>query len=846
MPKFEIAALRFFVPVSVKCRPSPFLRTVSFFFFAASFHLNAQDASPTPSPGDSQTLSQVIVTATVPIEDTVLPTIKPTDAATGLEQNILDTPRSVSVLSKAMMDARQIIDVTDVGQYASGTYTPSIFGASGVPYIRGLYAELYQNGQRLQFYSNSMPPSFNGVESLDIVKGPGSPVFGPSNVGVGGYVNLDTKKPFFDRWHVTTTMTIGDFVGGGQSYLRPEWQLDVGGPLIKDKLAIRFSYLGREADSYYDNVKDHTQDIFAAITYMPTPALTFDYTAQYYEARFAENNGINRVTQNLIDNGLYTQGPFTVYPAGAPPWSGYVAGNPNGTFNTTKLHNSTVLVGPGDSAYGKRFTTQLISKAQISDSFQIVERTLFEDTSSRKIDTLGFSEWAPVNDIFDTRLELHYDFHLFGGGNTTATVKEGKQLVATNEENSGILNSIVAGASYRHEEHRNYNDPSLEPFTVYDLSTPGGWVQFPKSVVFGGRLIPGGNGYTALPSGYTYEERSNDFGFFLQDTIKFNEWLSVYGGIRFDYVSAKSRIPQLGTYLDGTGGTQQATPYRSRNSFNPSYFGSLVIKPQPWLTTYVTYNKTNAIQGDQNWGGILANFTTQQLANETDLYEAGAKVTLLQNTLFASISTYYETYTEYDIRNVPYGQRSKGIELEANYQPNKNFNASANLTFSNTNYTGVTASNSIFVETNNYLNVFGPKFVDVNGGRGNGGTNTTTGFSPNYTGVYTGSSSPTTAGVPPLLFNAYMTYQLDCGLGFSVGPQVTGATYENPQKTLKIPAQVTWNAAIFYKQKSYEIQLNFFNFTDERNYTPVQNFASNDTIFPDEPFHMNLTVKLKF
>jgi outer membrane receptor protein involved in Fe transport len=811
-------------------------------------------ASPTPAQVSSQELSQIIVTAGIPIEETVLPTVSPTDAVLGSDTNVLDTPRNVSVLTKAQIEARQIVDVTNLGQYASGTYTPSIFGASGVPFIRSQYAEIYQNGQRLQFYSNSMPPSLNGVESIDIVKGPGSPVIGISDIGVGGYVNMVTKEPYFDGWHGSLKFTLGDFVEGGNSYIYPEWQLDFGGPLIADKLAIRVSYLGREADSYYNNVKDHTQDIFASIHYMPTNALSFDYMLQFYEARFAENNGINRVTQQLIDSNTYIAGPFTPFPNATVPWQGFVTPlGPNGTYAPSQfvhIHNNNVLVAPGDSAYGKRFLTQLVAKAQVSSDFQIVWRTFFEDTKSRKLDNFGYDEWSPLNDVVETRLELHYDMHLFGGSSTVSAgyAKDGKTPLSTTVDHPGILNSIIAGISYRHEENLNYNDFFNEPFTVYDLSQGANFKLFPRSVIFGGQLVPGSGspGYSGSASSLTYQDASDDFGMFLQDTLTLTKWLTLFGGIRGDFVEAKSRTPALGPFLNGSGGATPATPYIHHGAFDPSYFASVVVKPQPWLTTYVTYDRTTAIQGEPNWGGITPNFTGNFLANTTELYEAGVKVSLLQNTLFASLAGYYQDYTQYDIHGNPMRTRAKGIELEATYQPNRNFNASANLTISRTQFTNITPANTVFVQTNNYLNVFAPGFVDVNGGRGNGGTNTSTGFSPNYTGVFLNTSTPDVVSIPNLLFNAYITYQFDCGLGASIGPQVTGEIAENPQKTLKIPAQVTWNAAIFYKQKNWEVQVNFFNFTDERNWTPVATFASNDSIFPNEPFHMNVTVKVKF
>jgi iron complex outermembrane receptor protein len=819
------------------------------FHAAVLANLQAQDASPssTPTSTTSTLLNQVIVTAGIPIEETVLPTVSPTDAVLGMDQNVLDIPRSVSILTAAQLEARHIEDVNSLGQYASGTYTPSIFGAQAVPYIRGIVSEIYQNGQRLQYYSDSMPPSFNEVESLQIVKGPGSPVIGPSNLGVGGYVNFTTKEPYFDTWHTTLTTTMGDYVTGGASYFLPEWQVDTGGPLIKDKLAIRVSYLGREGDTYYNSLKNQTEDIFAAVTWLPIPALSFNLTSQWYEARFGEDLGFNRVTQQLINSNTYIAGPITPLSFGGAtnvPWSGYVPANAQGQFHEVHLNDNDTLVSPGDSAYGKRFVLQSIAKAQVSSDFQVVERTMFEDTRSRKYSEYGYDEYNPLNQIFDTRLEFHWDLRLFDGSSTVSNglAKDGKTPLSTTIEHPGILNQFVFGASYRHEDNLDYSDSTNEPFAAYDLSQGPGFATFPRAVVFGGRLIPGMPTYSASVSPSTLQSNLNDFGLFWQDNITFTSWLSGYLGFREDWIDAESRIPSLGTFVNGTGGSLPAGPYRQKGVANPSYFASVVVKPLSWITTYFTYNRTNAVQGQSDTGGIPANFNGAQLANTTELYEVGVKASFLHNTLYADFDAYYTTYTQYDHLNSPEGITSKGIEMEATYQPNRNFNASANLTWATYYYTN---RSNIYTQTGNYLDTIGVGFVDSNGGKGQGGV-LPLGFSPNYAGVTVTSPDPDVTGLPTLLFNAYATYQLDCGLGVSIGPQVTGEIYENPQKTLKIPAQVTWNAAIFYKQKNWEVQLNFFNFTNAQNWTPVVNFLANDAIYPNEPFHMNLTIKLKF
>ena len=86
-------------------------------------------------------------------------------------------------------------------------------------------------------------------------------------------------------------------------------------------------------------------------------------------------------------------------------------------------------------------------------------------------------------------------------------------------------------------------------------------------------------------------------------------------------------------------------------------------------------------------------------------------------------------------------------------------------------------------------------------------------------------------GTPKIYFNAYAIYKTPWDLGFGIGPQVTGEQKANLSGTLKIPAQVTWNAEIFYRQPCWEVQVNFFNFTNERNFTVIDpTFTGNDAI----------------
>ncbi len=60
-------------------------------------------------------------------------------------------------------------------------------------------------------------------------------------------------------------------------------------------------------------------------------------------------------------------------------------------------------------------------------------------------------------------------------------------------------------------------------------------------------------------------------------------------------------------------------------------------------------------------------------------------------------------------------------------------------------------------------------------------------------------------------------------------------------------AQFTINAFLFYRQPRWDVQINFFNITDERNWTSIDpSFAGNDVIYPEQPFRISGQLRLKF
>jgi hypothetical protein len=792
---------------------SRILRVVPFLLGVTAIAQDSNNLSPAPSTSESTREMQTVVVSAVAPEKQIVPTARPISSVFGQDMNVVDVPRSVSEITRQQLEDRQLFSVEQLGQYSSGTYTPGEYGLAGIPFIRGVFGELYQNGQRLLFLTNTVTPSFNQVGSLDIVKGPGSTVYGPSNEGLGGYVNFITKSPEFDGFHTEIESTAGAYAADGHSYSNYEWTIDSTGPLIKDKLAYRFSYEGREGDGYYRNTKDDKQDFFLGLTWLPTDALKFEFTAQGYETRSNQALGFNRVTQQLIDNNLYVAGPQS------KPYGVVI---PTGT---THLAAYDSLNGPGNSAYGQNYIFQLVTTLTLNPDLWIVNYQLFQHLEARKMETRGYDEYLPFDNLYDTRTEVHlnYDTKIFG---------------------FSMKNQDIFGFSFRGQQAKEFSDFSNEPFAGYDLTRDPNTFDYaangyatPNTGRFGGYNIKGMPGYSAsLTAGDTGQYELYDLGIFYQHQTDWTKLFTTILGVRGDFIDGSTRIP-TGDLIGYTGGAHAS----GTRVFNNSEFASGIFKLTDSVSVYVTYDRTTGVQGDANFGGLAVtdskgnnSVTPAKLRNLSELYETGFKASLFKQTLFFSVAGFYQTRVQYSQFNDPQPIESRGVEVDAIYQPDSHLGITANFTWMKANYSGV----SPYEQTGNYLDTF-PTYYMVDGHYGTGVG------SPNYHSYPKGDYY--VPGIPKVYFNAYLTYKFDNGFGFGVGPQVTGEQNANVTGTLKIPAQVTWNANIFYRKPKWELQLNLFNFTNERNFTSVNaSYTGNDMILEEKPFYITGSVKLRF
>jgi iron complex outermembrane receptor protein len=848
--------------------------------------LQAQSSTPPPASasvttagpsvrstsGDTITTLEKFTVSDVPITEQILPTVRPISSVYGDDESIIDIPRSVSSVNKAWMDDRQVKNAMDFGQFSPGVYAAADYGIPGVPQIRGDYAQVYVNGELIPWSRNSVPLSFNNVEAMDIVKGPGSAVYGPQGNGPGGYVNFVSKQPYFDHDHADISTTFGYWTSG-HSYSNPEYTIDFGGPL-SDKLAYRVSYLARYGNEYYLNAKDQTQDVYAALTYRANNNLKFEWWGQLYSDLTNEINGGNRVTEAFIKNGSYIAGPaIPSISSYGFPFGVDIFATPNdpyptiadGTYSivdptqahTVKLPAYKTLVGPEDSARAKLFHTQLKTTYDVSADTEIINLTYYGLESSRKFETYGYDEWYPHTESFQDRFELH-----------------------TSLDFGRVTNSIITGAEYRYTNIIAYDDFQSEPFPYYDLSQPltlnnifyPGY--YAEGKTFGsGAQIPSAPGYGSVEQ---QDSKMNDLGLFVQDHIGLTKRVSAIIGFREDYISAQTKNPpltQAGYYDEFFDYVPLATPlyfpagglYRySATKWDPSYFTSLIFKITDSQSVYATYDRVDAIHGAINVGGVDSGTTfpfsgpgqfgagsnayvDKSLSVGSALYEVGYKGSFLHNTLFFGASLFQQLKTESQVKGSPYRIKDNGLELDVVYQPTKALSLNANLTYQDATAFGYNpdvgpgeqSGGAFFQETGTYLDDYATTTkVDGTTGTGVGATN--------FTGWNPPSGRMRAPGVPQLVANLFVEYKLANGLGFGMGPNFIGKQYANDNDTLYIPSEYQMDGYILYAPgKRWDVRLNISNITNQRVLDPIDvSFAGNDVIYVRKPISSSITIRL--
>ena len=743
----------------------------------------------------------------VPADQIILPTARPFTSVFGTNDNIIDVPRDVTIISREQLDTIGIQDVTEFSKLTSSSYTDSNFGAPGNPSIRGQSADLFINGmrQRVTSNGNGMPVDFNSVESVNIVKGPATAVQGASAY-VGGFADLVSKQPFFDGFHGSSSYT-------GGSYDTNRWNLDLGGPLAPN-LAYRISYSGEYSDTYWNDDVKRGEAIYGALTWK-NGNYELEINSKAYFSRYSENFGIDRPTENLIKNGLYQTGININNAPGAPSDpenSKFVNGNNTIAFGPlVPVNYHWRLQGPSSRSDGHEYNTQIIQTANLSADAKVVNNTFYSLTQRDTYSSHYYSEIIAPSWFIDNRTEF---------------------IDVLKSLNSSSIN---AGVEERFQHTKAYDDFFFEPANVWDLSKPRSAmvldsINFPSGD-FAAAPVPGYPGRYAT-AGIINDDTndSQEYGVspFVQATWKLTSQLSVVTGARVDSMHFIVKDP-----LAVAAGFAKTEPHADISVSDPNSNISLVYKLTPAVSTYVTYNNSKNYSGAIAVGGGFSGLTSNpngvgyylprsNFDQLSELYEAGLKVATLNNTVFLSSAIFDQTR-----QAKPQGQPSvteqfKGGEFEINYQPDKHFYA----TFGYSLLVGALGTPIPFQAYSTQ---------QVPGGPPN----------PN-TSVLQSTGKLRVPGFPEHTFNGLASYNFGNGFGVSADIVVTSTINNDYQGYLVIPWQKTIDADVHYKWEHWLFKVGVTNLTNDHNWTPAYPTYGLEEIVPDAGAELFATVKFTF
>jgi iron complex outermembrane receptor protein len=202
-------------------------------------------------------------------------------AGTKTNTPIIETPQSISVVTREQLNDRNVQTFTDAVNYVPG----AISARSGFDprfdqiFIRGFDTltnqGIYRDGLRVIGSGFAYPKSEPyGAEALTILRGPASGLYGLGSPG--GILDITSKRPVF--------VPFGEVQFQAGSFDRFQGNFDVGGPIEGSggTMAYRLTGVRREAGTFIGlGTNDDQFNIAPTFTWKPDAATTFTFLSEF-------------------------------------------------------------------------------------------------------------------------------------------------------------------------------------------------------------------------------------------------------------------------------------------------------------------------------------------------------------------------------------------------------------------------------------------------------------------------------------------------------------------------------------------------------------------------------------
>ena len=750
------------------------------------------------------------------------------EAVFGFGKSILETPRSASTISDEQLERFAVTDIDELMAFAPGTFTQSFFGVAGSLDIRGTPGENYFRGMKRLDNPGNYPTPIGASSRIDIVRGPASPIYGPSKIG--GYLNFNPKSARASGGQYLEENT------GAFSYSLGSWDksvmtAEIGGPGSVGGKEMGFYLYGEveNSGSFYDNTDTDQTILQASINVDITDNLRIEFGGMYHDYAGNQVAGWNRLSQDLIDTGTYVTGtakPLDINGDGSISHQEYnlVRGDINpfifnnvgfGLFpdrmTNADFSPTLALDNPGATTLGRN---QVLAAS--------------DDVLLNTVETLYFDIFYYTDNGWEIKNQMFYEAYENLNENAygfaqfhDSSVFENKVVFSTEYETDTLLAQFQISPSIRHTEFLHGDDFTNEYFNRRDLTGP--------STALDRRLLA-----TRIGKDFDNYDVGNytDLGFAIMTDFTWEMGLNIVLGVRYDTIDIKST--SRGDLLLTVADIETVKETVDGVSWNTS----ISFKTDIGLIPYITAAEQATLVAGQG-----AEIGVGQVGNgafdTSDLFEYGIKGSFLDDSLYFALSVYEQERTDFNAQAIVTNSttENEGTEFELRWVVNDNLVVGAG-------YTNSKVYNLTALELGEQFGFFGIEHL----------TNVTD-ASLLYGGSVIGNNlvdstdkeSARKQGIPENIYTLNATYDFQNGYAINTSIIRADSTFSDFSQTVTLPAYTLVNAGVFYNAETWTASLSIKNVTDEDYFRAnLPDLFGAQIVLPELPRHYQAKFSYKF
>jgi len=674
---------------------------------------------------------------------------------------LLDTPKSVSIISKQLIADTQVTTLSDALRTVPGITLGAGEGGNpngDRPFIRGYNSEssMYVDGVRS---ATSQNREMFAVEQVEVTKGSASAMGGAGTTG--GSINMISK-----------VAKKGDFLEGSIGAGTDNYQritLD-GNKDFGNGIAARVAVLGHKNEKA--GQADGTEYARAGIA----PSITFGLdtatraTLSYYYLKSDDTPDSGVPYNNPTGYSQYSGKPIDVKQGIYYGWKDRDFQKQENQIGTFKLEHDLTdnLTISNTAVYNNSKNDYLWTNPDDSQGNIYKNGNVWARVNSRVADTDTFTDQLALTGKFNTG-SLKHSFNL--GAEYSDQETDRTQYIINGDNTTGSATQTCASTA------------------------PAGWctsVQNPNRGPWTGTISTDGADQ--------YNTQTKSTSVYFLDSIEFNPQWILDLGLRWDKFDTEQTMI-YGARNSAVLGSSTAAPTaqvgdRVKTESDTDFFtyqAGLTFKPLENGSIYASYaTSANPVGVDAGDGseGIGANYSNLD-PEESQTFEIGTKWDLLQDRLNLTAAIFRTEKQNARIQLTPttysnIGEsKVDGIELGLNGKITDKWDISAGYTYLDSE------------ATKNGVSCRGTTCTDQT--------------------VFNGNQMP---NVPKNSATLWTTYQVLPQLQLGAGATAMDKVYGDLANTKYVPGYVRYDAMARYNvNKNVDLQLNVNNLSDERYFT---------------------------